>query len=181
MAATNNLPKYGTAAQITCGIASLASGSTRESAVQSNTATSGQGFDVLVTVTFSLASGSPSTSSPVINFYANGSVDNTVWPRIQLSSAAPFQTGGGDASVGALGTPSNARMIGSYAIQTTTTNGERTFGTEPMSVGNGFAGTIPPFWSLMVENQTGVAFSTSGTATNANYVDAVTVFSSSGN
>jgi hypothetical protein len=178
MAATNNLIGYAGSATIACTQTSLASGSTRESAVRTNT--TAKNLDDLVTVTFTLASGSPTTTGPAVNIYANGSVDGTLWPLIQLSSGAPFTSGAGDASVGALGTPPNLRLIGSYGLQTTTTSAERTFRTQPFSVAAAFGGSLPSSYSIMLENSTGVAFSASTTST-AQLLEVQGVYTSSGN
>jgi hypothetical protein len=135
----------------------------------------------MVSCTFTLASGSPATSSQLaINFYANGSVDSNTWPIIMLSSGAVKATGAGDASIGALSTPNNMQSIGSFYIQSTTSSGERTFRTPAWSVAAAFNGTLPPAFSIMVENQTGIAFSTS-TVTTANYLQYAGVYSTSGN
>lgn len=176
--ATKNLLNYETPGQVACSIASLASGSSRESAVVDNSSALYQ--DRLISLTFTLASGSPTTNGPYVNIYANGSNDGTLWPIIQLSSAAPFATGGGDASVGAIGAPTNLRLIGSFGLQTSTTSAERTFRTEPMSVAQAFGGVLPPKFSIVVENQTGVAFSSS-TTTTTNYLEQQGITTTSGN
>ncbi len=179
MAATNNLEGFGGSAQLACSIASLATGSSRESASQSNT--TNKYFDYIVSLTFTIITGTPAAGASV-NVYANAPVDSSgtlLWPIIQLSSGAVFATAGTDASVGALGTPPNLRLIGSFGIQTTSSSGERTFRTEPYSVAAGFNG-CPPAFSIIVENQTGLAFSAS-TTTSANYLDVNGIFTSSGN
>ncbi len=179
MAATNNKQEYLGSAALACTLTSLASGSSRESATTSNTVN--KEFDFLVALTFTLLSGSPSTSGPAVNIYAAASVDgSTRWPRIQLSSGAPFATGAGDASVGAIGTVPNLKLVGSFGLQTTTTSAERTFRTEAYSVAAAFGYVMPPAFSIIVENATGVAFSTS-TTTTAQYLEINGVFSSSGN
>ncbi len=178
MSATNNLIGYAGSATIACTQTSLASGSTRESAVRSNTST--KNLDDLIAVTFTIASGSPVTTVPAVNIYANGSVDGTLWPLIQLSSGAPFTTGAGDASVGALAAQANVKLIGSMLLATTTTSAERTFRTQPFSVAAGFGGVLPPAYSIMIENQVGVAFSTS-TATTAQLTEVNGIYTSSGN
>ncbi len=76
MAATNNFVGYAGSATLACTQTSLAIGSTRESAVRSNTGS--KNFDDLIAVTFTIASGSPSTTGPAVNIYANGSVDGTL-------------------------------------------------------------------------------------------------------
>lgn len=179
MAATTNRPMYEGGAQLTCTLTSLASGSTRESVTKANPSTTGD-FDSLVSLTFTMLSGTPGTNNPSVNIYVGGSVDATLWPIIQLSSGAAKATGAGDASIGALGTPPNLTLIGVFGIQTTTSSGERTYRTEAYSVAAAFGGSMPPAFSIFVENQTGLAFSTS-TTTSAQYLEINGVFSSSGN
>jgi hypothetical protein len=174
---TKNLIGYAGSAQIACSNASLATGSSRESAVVNNQ--TNDYLDYLVSLTFTIASGSPSTASPVVNVYANGSNDGTLWPIIQLSNGTTYTSGGGDSSVGALGTPTQLRLIGTFGLQSTTSSGERTFRTEAFSVGSAFGGDLPPEFSIVVENQTGVAFSSSTTST-ANYLQQTGVYTTSG-
>lgn len=178
MAATKNLVAYETPGQVACSIASLASGSTRESAVVDDT--TDKFLDRLVALTFTIASGSPTTNGPYVNIWASGSDDGTLWPIIQLSSGAPFTTGAGDGSVGALGVPPNLRWVGAIGLQTTTTTAERTFRTQAFSVAAAFGGQLPPKFSILIENQTGVAFSTS-TATTVNYLEQQGISTTSGN
>jgi hypothetical protein len=178
MAATKNFEAYDTTATITCTMTSLASGSARESVVITNTVS--LDLDYLVGLTFTVITGSPVTTGPYVNIYANGSVDGTLWPIIQLSGGTTFTTGTGDVSVGALASPSNLRLIGTFGIQTTTSSGERTFRTEPMSVANAFGGNIPPKFSIIVENQLGIAFSAS-TTTTATFLQVEPLYTTSGN
>lgn len=169
---------YETAGSITCTLPSLATGSARESAIVDNT--TNKFLDDLIACTFTIASGSPSTVGPAVNVYANASMDGTLWPAIQLSGGTVASTGGGDASLGALGVPNNLRLIGSFGLQTTSSSGERTFRTEPMSVAQAFGGVLPPKYSIVIENQMGVAFSSS-TASTANYLGHQPLSTTSGN
>lgn len=182
MAQTGNKIAYSAGAGITCTMTSLASGSTRESNSVVNTTAGSSYLDYPVALTFTIASGTPSTANPCVNVYANASPDNTLWPIVQLSSGATKATTGADQSIGALATTamSQVRLIGSYGIQTTTSAGERTFRTPLYSVAAAFGGVLPPSFSLFVENQTGVAFSTS-TATTATYLEGVGVYTTGGN
>ncbi len=177
MSATSNKLAYAGSSTLACTQTSLASGSTRESAVYTNSSTANLNQEIGVAITFTIASGSPTTNVPSVNIYANGSIDGTLWPIIQLSSGATFQTGGGDASVGALG--GGPKMIGSFALLTTTSSAERTFRTEPFPISAAF-GFVPPAISIMLENSTGVAFSTS-TATTAQLVEIQPIYTTSGN
>lgn len=183
-AATTNRPMYEGSAQLACTLTSLATGSTRESATKANPSTTGD-FDSYVAVTFTIASGSPSTGgAAVVNVYAGGSVDGTSrWPIVQLSSGATKSTGAGDAAIGALGSPPNLVLVGRFGLQSTTSSAERTFRTEAFSIAAAFAAAgvaPPPAFSIFVENQSGVALSSS-TTTTAQYVELNGVYSSSGN
>ncbi len=176
--ATNNLIGYAGSASVACSQASLATTSVRESAVRSNTAA--KNFDDLVAITFTIASGSPSTGGAWVNFYVNGSVDGTLWPLVQLSSGAMFTTGTGDGSVGLIAVPNGLRSLGSVVVSTVTSTGERTFRSQPFSVAAAFGDRMPAAYSIMIENSTGVAFSTS-TATTAQLVHVNGIYTSSGN
>lgn len=178
MAATKNLIGYASSATLACTQTSLASGSARESGTQSNT--TNDYLDYLVQVTFTIASGSPSTAAPSFNVYANASVDGSTWPILENSTGGTRQTGGGDAAAGALGNPSNLVLIGVFGLQTTTSSGERTFRTQPFSVAQAFGGSLPPAFSIIVENQTGVALSAS-TASTTQLVELNGVYTTSGN
>jgi hypothetical protein len=163
--ATKNLENFETPGVVACTQTSLGIGSSRESAVIDNSAL--QFLDDVITLTFTIASGTPSTSGASVNIYVAASPDGTLFPRVQLLTGAPFQTGAGDASVGALGAPNNLRMIGSFGLQTTVSVGERTFTTEPMSVMQAL-GYLPKKYSIIIENSTGVVFSSSTTTTAQN-------------
>jgi hypothetical protein len=178
MAATKNLLGYGASSSITITLASLANTSARESNVIDNTTILAQ--DYQVEVIFTILNGSPTSTGPYVSIYANGSIDGTLWPTIQLSSAAPKATGAGDASVGTLGAPPDLPQIGSYGLQTTTSAAERTFATQPFSVAAAFGGTLPQKFSIIVDNETGLAFSTS-TVTTAQLLRVTPVYTTSGN
>lgn len=165
---TKNLMGYESNNAITSGIAALATGSARETDVIDNSAAFL--LDRPVSITFTIASGSPSTAGPYVNVYAAASFNGTRFPVIQKSDGTPFTTGSGNASVGALGTPCGLRLIGTIALQTTTSNAERTFRAGPFSIAGAFSGNMPKKVSIVIENQVGVAFSTSTTST-ANLVE----------
>jgi hypothetical protein len=177
MAATGNKLAYAGSATVACTLTSLASGSTRESNVRSNS--TNLNFDDHVAVTFTIASGTPGAGYAV-NVYANGSVDGTLWPIVMNGTGAAIATGAGDASFGAIGVPQNVKLVGSYGISTATSSAERTFRTPPFSVAAAFGGALPAAYSIMVENQTGVALSSSTTST-AQLVEVNGIYTTSGN
>lgn len=178
MAATKNLMEFESNNAITCTLASLANASSRESAVIDNS--TDKRLDRPVSLTFTIASGSPATAGPYVNVYAAASFDGTRFPITQKSDGTPYTTGAGDASVGALSNPNSLRLIGTFGFQSTTSNAERTFRTEPMSIAAAFGGNMPKKVSIIVENQTGVAFSSS-TATTANLLEETGLETTSGN
>ena len=167
MTTTNKIAYPNASAQIACTMGSLAVTSTRESAVVDNT--TNLFLDALVSVTLTIASGTPTSTGAYVNVYANASEDGTNWPIIQKSDGTVYTTGAGDASAGILGTPGNLKLIGVINVMTTTSSGERTVRSEPFSVAAAFNNALPRKWSIFLENQSGVVFSTS-TATTANYV-----------
>ena len=163
------LEKFTAAAQVACTIASLASGSARESDVIDNSST--KHLDKLIQLTFTLASGTPSTSvGPFVNLYVAAQEGSDLFPTANLNTGAPFQTGAGDASVGARGNPANLRPLGTFTILSNSSNAERSFRTQPFSVAAACGGIIPNKFSIIVENLTGLAFSSSGTSTSRNYL-----------
>jgi hypothetical protein len=178
VATTKNLIGYSGSSTITCTLPSLAAGSARESVIIDNRTNLYADYEVALT--FTILSGSPGTVAPIVNIYANGSVDAVLWPIIQLSSGAARAMGQGDTSVGALANPANLQLIGSFMLQTTTSSAERTFRTQPFSVAQGFpGGVLPPAFSLVIEDQTGLAFSTS-TVTTAALLEVNGVYTTSG-
>ncbi len=122
-----------------------------------------------MSLTFTIASGTPTSSGAYVNVYVAGTEDGTNWPITQKSDGTVYATGAGDGAAGAIGQPTNLRQIGTVAVMTTTSSAERTLRSQPIPVEAGFAGVLPRKWSIFVENQTGVAFSTS-TATTAQYL-----------
>lgn len=164
MAATKNLENFESSGAVTCTMTSLATGSSRESNVIDNS--SNKFLDDSITVTFTIASGTPA-SNATLYVYVAASNDGTIFPKVQLAAGGTFQTGAGDGAVGALGTPNNLLLIGSFSIQSTSSNGERTFTTEPLSV-MAALGYLPKKYSIVVENALGVALSSSTTTTAQN-------------
>ena len=174
---TSNKEAFSGSATLVCTQTSLATGSARESAVRTNTVN--LNLDEFVAVTFTIASGSPSTTGASVNVYANGSVDGTLWPIIQTAAGATQATGAGDAALGGMSSQPNLKLLGSFGLLTTTSGGERTFRTEPFSVAQAFGGQLPPAYSIIVENQTGVAFSSS-TATTTQLVEINGIYTTNG-
>jgi hypothetical protein len=135
---------FGGTTAITCTLASLASGSARESTAIDNT--SNLYIDAALQLAFKLQAGAPS-GDKVINVYVYGSVDGT-----NYSDNAT----GADAAV-TLRSPTN--LIPVLSIQCPDA-GALTYKDIVASVAAAFPGGIlPPKWGIVIENKTGVAFS----------------------
>lgn len=137
------LLKYGTASTITITLASLASGSARQSTHVSNATTLYTDALVLVKV----KTGDTGTASTdYVNVYAYGTVDEgTTWTEGGTSD--PID--GTDGAV-TLTSPTNLRLIGrinAVADASTYIGG-------PFSVANAFGGVLPKEWGIVIENQT---------------------------
>lgn len=133
---------YGTTGQaISCTLASLAYLSYRESAAIDNQ--TNLWLDALVHLQIKLQAGTPA-SDKAVYVYAAASVDGTNWPDTVT---------GADASI-TPNSPTQLRLLG--VIQAPTSGG--TFKGGPWSVASVF-GALPPKWSIVVFNKTGIALS----------------------
>ncbi len=139
MATTSVL--YGAATAITISAATLASGAARESAAVDNTANKYD--DALVQLSFTIGSGAPS-GQQAVNVYASSSYDGTTWSD---------NATGTDSAI-TLRSPTNLRLIGVIPTPTASV----TYVSELLSVAAAFGGTLPPHWSIIVDNETGDAF-----------------------
>jgi hypothetical protein len=143
---------YGTEAQaITCTLASLASGNARESTVVDNT--SDLFLDVLACVRITLANGGTLASDKKVYVYAYGTVD-------AATPIYPDKVTGSDAAI-TLDDPTQLKLIGVIECASYVTATVITFTMEPTSVAQVFGGLLPEKWGIVVQNKTGIAF-TSG-------------------
>jgi hypothetical protein len=142
-------PLYSTSTSITITLDSLAGAAARESASLDNSVSLYQ--DVLVTLNIPLAAGTPGDLSQII-VYAAGCEDGTHFGD---------NATGTDAGI-TLRTPSNLRTV---AVISTPTAGGLTWRSQPIPIAAAFGGILPRKWSIIVENRTGLAFSTGCTAT----------------
>lgn len=144
MATTKAL--YGTSTAVTITLNGLANGSSRESAALVNT--TNLFLDAMLYVAVTLAAGTPADG---IDVYLAGSEDGTNYDD---------NVTGADAAI-TLRSPTNLALIG--RIQTATAGGlvwKKTFA----SVAAAFGGVLPRKWSVVISNQTGLAFAGSGNA-----------------
>ncbi len=149
--------------QIACTTTSLGIGSTRGSASVDNTTNLYPEAHVTVTVT--LASGTPTATGSFVYVYAYGSEDGTNFGTINSATAG---TPGTDGAFGALTVSPNVLQVAVLAAVTTTSAGERTYRSQPIPIAQAFGGSLPRKWGILIENQTGVVFSTSTTTTAQN-------------
>lgn len=134
---------YGTSTAFTITLASLATGSARESTAIDNT--TNLYLDALVYVKAKLQAGAPATSA-YIAVYAYASEDGTNYTDNATGTNAALT----------MRTPTNLKLIG--LIVTPTANGA-TWKSNPMSVAAAFGGILPRKWGIVVENQSGFAIS----------------------
>ncbi len=143
MASTVTL-NYGSATSITITISSIGTSATvgREATAVNNT--SNKFLDALLAGTFTMASGTPAGTKSIY-IYALGSLNNTDWPD---------NTTGADAAC----TPTNKNnlvLLKAVDVQTASL----TYKTEPVSVAAAFGGVLPPYWSIVLINDTGLTLS----------------------
>ncbi len=156
--------------QIGCTTTSLATGSTRGSNSVDNTVNLYPEAQVTVTVT--IASGTPTSTGAFVYVYVYGSEDSTNFGTINSATAG---TPGTDGAFGALTVSPNVIQVAVLAAVTASSTGERTYRSQPIPIAQAFGGSLPRKWGILIENQTGVAFSTS-TTTTAQYVSYSGVF-----
>jgi hypothetical protein len=139
--------QYDTVANITITLASITTGSARESASQDNS--SNQYLDALVALTIKLATGGTIGADKKIYVYAAGSIDGgTVWPD---------NVTGSDAAITLL-SPTELKLIGVIEAGAYVSPGTITFKSEPFSVAQAFGGILPQRWSIIVLNSTNITF-----------------------
>jgi len=142
--------EWGTTTDITCTLASLASGSSRESTAIDNT--SDKFEDAQVYLAIKLPAGSPGADK-CIYVYAYGSADGTNYTDNATGSNAAVT----------LRIPTNLRLIGAIA---TPDSGGLTYKYVIGSVAAAFGGLLPPKWGIVVYNMTNLTFdSTEGNHT----------------
>lgn len=135
---------FGATTTIVMTLASLASAAARECTFITNA--SNLYIDAMLQVKFKLQAGAP-TGSKCINIYVYASVDETNYTD---------NATGSDAAI-TLRSPTN--LIPVLSIQTPD-SGALTYKDIVASVAAAFPGGIlPPRWGVVIENQTGVAFS----------------------
>lgn len=133
-------------ASITITLASLVTGSARQSTSVDNT--TNNYMDAMVTVTVKLATGTPS-SDKTVYLYVFGSEDGTNYTD---------NAGATDAAI-TLRNPTN--LIPMRPISTPD-SGALSYKSHPFSIAAAFGGVMPRRWGVVVENKTGLAFDSTG-------------------
>lgn len=134
--------KFATSTGITCSLASLADNTARESTAIDNSTNLYE--DALVYLAVKLQAGTP-TGEKAIFVYVYGSEDGTNYTDNATGSNASIT----------MRSPTNLIPIGVIA---TPDSGALTY-KGVFSVAKAFDGILPRKWGIVVENQTGVAFS----------------------
>lgn len=133
---------YGTQGQtLTCTLASLSSGSARESTAIDNR--TNVWLDALVMLKLKTATGTIG-SDPYGYVYAYGTVDD--------GTTYPDTVTGSDAAI-TLNTTTQLRLLGAVWLGAQST----TYKGGPWSVASVFGGKLPAFWGIVVKNNCGVA------------------------
>lgn len=149
MSTTANKVAFGSSTAIAITPGALAQAAARQSAAVDNT--SNLFLDALVQFQVVIPDSAPG-SDKVINIYVAGATAIGKWPG---ASATVDNVTGTDAGI-TLAAPTTLRLLGSISV--TTQN--LTYTSQPLSVAWAFGGTLPPYWSIIVENRTNVAFTT---------------------
>lgn len=145
---------YGSADQtITVTIASLGSGSARESTAINNTTP--LMLDALVQVMVH-TNGSGTSANGYVSLYVYGSIDG----------ASTYSGGatGSDAAI-TLTSPPNHRLLGTITANANNTS----YKSALFSVAAAFGGVLPARWGIIVDNQTGAALNSTGGNHKASY------------
>lgn len=134
---------YGSATNITCSLASLASSATagRESTYVDND--TNLYVDALVQLKIQLQTGTPANDK-TIYVYAYGSIDS--------GTTYTDNATGSDAAI-TLRTPPVSRLIGTIPCPD---SGGLVYESQPMRVAPAFGGILPDRWGIIVLNYTGV-------------------------
>lgn len=127
---------FGTSTAMTCTLASLATGSARESTVVDNTSNLYPSALVYIAVKVGTVA-----APKAVNIYAYGSEDGTNYTDPATGSDAGIT----------IAAPTNLRPLGSIA--TLTNSG--TYKSHPMAVEAAFGGWLPRKWGVVIENQSG--------------------------
>jgi len=137
---------YASIADLTCTLASLATGNARGVAAVDNT--TDLYIDALCQ--FRVKTGTGTSATSVVNFYAVGSLDN--------SALFPDGWAGTNAAVTQI-VPPNSVLVYTLACPTASTS----YITEVFSIAKGlspiFGGILPPYWGLIVANTSGSTLS----------------------
>ena len=146
---------YGTnGVTITITLTSLADSATafRESTPVDNS--SNLYLDALVQVKIKLAASGTIGNDKKVYVYAAGSVDGgTTWPD---------NATGADATT-TFTNPTNLKLIGVIDCTAYVTSTQQQFISEPFSVAAAFGGILPKKWSVVIQNRTNIAFTSTST------------------
>lgn len=141
-----NKAKFGTPASLTITLNGLANGAAREATKVNNS--SDKYLDLQIEVTVQLAGGSPADPKAV-EVYLARSLDGVVWPDVVTGANAAI-------------TPenlANLQFLGSIYFAAGSTTRSGIFDT---AAGPNAALALTPYWTLIIKNNTGVAFAGSG-------------------
>lgn len=133
---------FGTSSSFTCTLTSLASGSSRECTALDVTGIANV-LDIEIVVLAETAAGSIGTN-PACSIYAVGSVDGSTFPDAITGSDAAYS-----------GNLTNLTALRPLNMPASATQ----YATNPISLAQAFGGSLPAKVSVVVQNQSGLALS----------------------
>lgn len=147
------------------GIANLASSTTAyaQSAVVS-TSTTNNVVDAMVRVKVKVGNITTPSASTNLYIYAYGLIDDSTYPG---GSSTNEVITGAAADITMSATSNNVRYLGSINCHTANI----TYITNPMSIAGAFGGVMPKKWGILIQNQTGVATSSTEADHSAHYTE----------
>jgi hypothetical protein len=140
----NVLQSFAGSTTVTISVAALLTATARESNAVDNT--TNKYLDALVYVALKLQTGTPSSDKATF-VYAYGSEDGTNYTD---------NATGSDAAI-TLRDPTNLRHIGTISMPDV---GALTYKSHPMSIAAAFGGIMPRKWGIVIQNRSGVSYST---------------------
>lgn len=117
-------------------------------------------LDAMVSLILPVAAGTPANDK-AIYVYAYGTSDGTNYTEAVTGTDASFT----------ILSPTSLKLIGVVPVST----GGITYYPGPFSVAQGFGGSLPEKWGLVVVNYTGIALGSAGASANYQGLDATVV------
>lgn len=115
--------------------------------------------DHLVQVSLTGPATVTATAATMVNLYAYGSIDGTIWAG---SNTVNELIDGTDKAITWSANGSQARFLGTALATTSAAGTSVVYKSEPMSVAAAFGGTLPAKYVIVAQNQSGAALAAAG-------------------